>query len=664
MQKNDENRFGSVGFRAAVCALLTIFIFAAFTVRLFSWQIIKSEDYRSDALSSASYTMTTDAGRGEILDRNGRELVVNDASYNIIFNKLYMKQGTENEVIHKLIDLMELRHEKWIDVLPIYITASGTYEFSEDSEDTIDFIKSKSMLDMNRYASADDCMTAFEERFDLEESSYTQKERRDIISVRYNMEFKGYNNSTPYKFAENISRDMVAIILENSQGFPGVECSSSFVRYCKEGDLLPHLIGTVGAISQDEYDAMKDKGYTLEDTIGKSGIEAAFEDNLRGVSGEKRITKTSDGAIVDEIETVKAVPGDTIYLTIDSEIQRATNKALEKNVTLAAKKYPDCVAGAAVMIDLSDFSVLASSTYPSYDLQKYTTDPKYYQSLMNDPTLPLFDRSLTGNFIVGSTFKPCVAAAALEEGIVTKGSTIYCKQNYDYYKTDIIRCLGYHKEQNVVDALANSCNFYFAETGRRLGIQTMDHYAEKFGLGVSTGIELYESRGILAGRDSEIWFEGNTCQAAIGQADNAFTPIQLATYCATIANDGVRLRTHFVDKITDYTKNEIITDNSQQPEVIETSGVSTANLAIVKEGMRKVVTSGTAKDVFSKYKIHIAAKTGTAENSGTDNVTFIAFAPYENPEVAVSVVIEHGGDGEYSMNTAKAMLDAYFKDKR
>ncbi len=661
MRKTELNN-STTSVRAAVCALLTVAIFAAFAVRLFSWQIIKSDDYQDDALSSASYTMTTEAARGEILDRNGKELAVNDAGYMIIFNKLYMKEGSENEVINKLIGLMNIRHEAWIDALPIYIDENGAYSFKEGNEATVDFIKSKAMLDMNKYATAADCMSAFEERFDLEESDYTPQEKRDIISVRYNMEFKGYSNSTPYRFAENISRDMIAIVLENSQGFPGVECASTFFRFYKEGSLIPHLIGTVGAISQDEYDSLKDKGYTLDDIVGKSGIESALEENLKGTGGEKRITKTSDGAIVDEVETVRAVPGDTVYLTIDSKLQEATNKALAKNVTEAGKNYSDCVAGAAVMLDVNDFSVLACSTYPSFDVQKYMTDEKYYTQLITDEKLPLFDRALTGNFIVGSTFKPCVAAAGLEEGVITSSSTIFCSQNYDYYKTDIIKCMGYHSSQNVEQALANSCNYYFAEVGRRLGIESMDFYAEKFGLGVNTGIEIYESRGILAGRDSEIWYEGNTCQAAIGQSDNAFTPIQLATYAATVANDGVRLRTHFVDKITDYTKNETKLDNSLQPEVVETVGVSTENMRTVKSGMRKVVTSGTAKDVFAKYKVAIAAKTGTAENIGSDNVTFIAFAPYDDPQVALAVVIEHGGNGKYSMNTAKAMLDAYFAE--
>lgn len=648
------------GIRAAFCALFTILIFAAFAVRLFSWQIIESDEYKEDALSSTSYTMTTEASRGEILDRNGKELVVNDAGYMIIFNKLYMKEGTENEIIHKLINLMDLRHEEWIDKLPVYIDSNGVYQFMEDNEATVEFIKSKSMLNMNPYSTAEDCMAAFVEHYEVDESLYSEEEIRDIVSVRYNMEFCGYSNSNPYKFATDISRDMIAIVLENSQGFPGVECSSTFVRYYKDGDLAPHLLGSVGAISQAEYDELKDKGYSLDDRIGKSGIEAALEEYLRGTDGEKRITKTSDGAVVEETETVHAVPGDTVYLTIDSEIQKATNAALEKQVTAAGKKYGDCVAGAAVMLDVSDFSVLACSSYPSYDLQLYNTDSEYYSDLMEDDTLPLFDRALTGNFIPGSVFKPCVAAAGLEEGIITESSTIFCSQNYDYYKTDIIKCLGYHSSLNVKGALAKSCNYFFADLGRMLGIDAIDIYAEKFGLGVNTGVEVYETTGILAGRDSTVWYDGNTCQAAIGQSDNAFTPMQLATYAATIANDGVRLRTHFVDKITDFAEEEVILNNGE-PEVVETVGVSTENMEIVQTGMRQVVTSGTASDVFKDYGIAVAAKTGTAENSGSDHVTFIAYAPYDNPEVAVAVVIEHGGKGQYSMGVAKAMFDAYFK---
>lgn len=660
--KKAEGKPDNSSIRAAFCALFTILIFIAFGIRLFSWQVVDSEEYKEEALSSSSYTMTTEASRGEILDRNGNELVVNDSGYMIIFNKLYMEEDAQNELIYKLIKLMDLRHEEWIDKLPIYLDEKGVYQFKEGNEETIEFIKSKSMLNMNPYSSAEDCMAAFIESYDVDEKKYNKEEIRNIVSVRYNMEFTGYSNSNPYKFATDISRDMIAIVLENSQGFPGVECSSTFVRFYKNGTLAPHLLGSVGAISQNEYNELKSEGYSLNDKIGKSGIESAFEEYLKGTKGEKRITKTSDGAVVEELETVKAVPGNTVYLTLDTKIQEATNKALEKYVKQAGKESGDCIAGAAVMLDVKDFSVLACSSYPSYDLGLYNDDFDYYSDLVKDETMPLFDRALTGSFAPGSIFKPCVAAAALQEGVINENSTVYCSQNYDYYKTDIIKCLGYHSSISVRDALAKSCNYFFADVGRQLGINKMYIYAEKFGLGVNTGVEVYESTGILAGRDSEVWYGGNTCQAAIGQSDNAFTPIQLATYAATIANDGVRLNTHFVDKVTDYSRENVIVDNST-PEVVETVGVSSDNMKIVKEGMRGVVTYGTASDIFGNYKVAIAAKTGTAENSGTDHVTFIAYAPYENPEVAVAVVVEHGGKGVYSMSIAKEMLDAYFNGK-
>lgn len=660
--KKAENKPSNSSVRAAFCALFTILIFAAFGIRLFSWQIVDSNEYKEEAMSSASYTMSTEASRGDILDRNGKELVINDSGYMIIFNKLYMEEGTENEIINKLVRLMDLRHEEWIDKLPITIDKDGEYRFVEGNEATVEFIKSKSMLNMNPYSSAADCMEAFAENYDIDESLYTKEEIRDIVSVRYNMDFTGYSNSNPYEFAADISRDMIAIILENAQGFPGVECSSTFVRYYKEGTLAPHLLGSVGSISQEEYNELKDSGYSLNDKIGKSGIESALENYLRGTRGEKRITKTSDGAILEEVETVEAVPGDTVYLTLDENIQKATNNALKKYVTQAGEAYSDCIAGAAVMLDVSDFSVLACSSYPTYDLGLYNKDADYYSQLMQNDKQPLFDRALVGNFAPGSTFKPCVAAAALQEGVIDVNTSIYCSQNYDYYKSDIIRCLGYHGAISVREALAKSCNYFFADVGRQLGINSMYIYAEKFGLGVNTGVEVYESSGILAGRDSDVWYGGNTCQAAIGQSDNAFTTIQLATYAATLANDGVRLNTHFVDKITDFERKNVILDNST-PEVVETTGVSTDNMKIVQEGMRSVVTNGTATEIFGNYKVAVAAKTGTAENSGTDHVTFIAYAPYENPEVAVAVVVEHGGKGVYSMSIAKEMLDAYFNGK-
>ena len=224
--------------------------------------------------------------------------------------------------------------------------------------------------------------------------------------------------------------------------------------------------------------------------------------------------------------------------------------------------------------------------------------------------------------------------------------------------------MHYHGEMNVTEAIEQSCNYFFAETGRRLGIEPMYLYAEKFGLGEYTGLEVEESRGTLAGRDSDEWQAGNTVQAAIGQSDNAFTPVQLATYAATLANNGVRLKTHIVQKVTDYERKNVVSDYAS-PEKVDECPVSPENMAVVQNAMLEVATgaNGTASGVFGDYKVRIAAKTGTAENSGSDHTTFMCYAPYENPEVAIAVVIEHGASGRYSMAVAKDLLDAYFSDK-
>ena len=314
------------------------------------------------------------------------------------------------------------------------------------------------------------------------------------------------------------------------------------------------------------------------------------------------------------------------------------------------------------MLDVSDFSVLASASYPTYDLNKYSEYSDYYIKLAQDENSPMYNRAFVGSFACGSVFKPCVAAAALEEGILDNKTEIYCSQYYDYYPTNVVECMHYHGSLDVTGAITQSCNYFFAEAGRRLGIDTMYLYAERFGLGEYTGIEVEESSGTLAGRDSTSWLPGNTVQAAIGQSDNAFTPLQLAAYAATIANDGTRQKVHVIDKITNYERTQTVEDYST-PETVCTSGVSQENLDIVQNAMLSVTQSsqGTAYSMFGDYKVKVAAKTGTAENAGSDHTTFICYAPYDKPEVAIAVVLEHGAKGMYSMQVAKDLLDAYFK---
>lgn len=664
--------------RALLCLALVVVIFVLFAVRLFDWQIVHGEEYKKLSVASTSYTVSSQATRGEILDVKGNGLAVNKTTYQVVINRIYLNDDKMNDVIVELIGIMEKCGAKYIDELPI--SYDGGYVFDEGSAGDVEYIESESMLNRQNL-SAEEIIKGLAERYKAE--NITDPEQlRAVVSVRYNMEKRGFSYEQVYVFADEVSSDVVAIVSESTQTIPAVEIQTVNERVIKNGTLIPHILGVVGSLSEEEYEKYKDSGYQLNDTIGKFGIEEAMESYLRGEAGEKTITKDADGNIVSEKETVKAKPGDTVYLTIDPNVQAVTNYSLAQNVEGARKAGEaavrdakatkakqqsllgeDCIAGAAVMLDLRDFSVIAASSYPSYDVSKFY-DADYSKYLFTDESIPMFNRAFNGAFAPGSSFKPCTALAALQEGVITENTSIDCTGVYDYYKDDVVNCMHVHGVVDMIEAMAGSCNYYFAEVGRRVGITTMYLYAEKLGLGVKTGLEVSEDAGFLAGRDSTEWYEGNTVQAAIGQSDNTFTPVQLATYVATIANNGVRYKTHLVRKIVNYERDETVLYNDpKKPTVVAKTGISQANINKVKKSMREVLRSGTAEDTAGKYPMEYAGKTGTAENAGSDHVAFICFAPYDKPQIAIAVVLEHGAKSRFAQYTAMDMMDAYFNGK-
>ncbi|MEE1026845.1 MAG: penicillin-binding transpeptidase domain-containing protein, partial [Acutalibacteraceae bacterium] len=302
--------------------------------------------------------------------------------------------------------------------------------------------------------------------------------------------------------------------------------------------------------------------------------------------------------------------------------------------------------------------ILAAVNYPTYTYEEYEND---YESLVKNTTeRPLFDRAFTGTYPPGSTFKPAVACAALQEGVITADETITCVRKYRHFKDYQPNCMHFHGGMTLIPALSKSCNYFFFETGRRLGITKMNSYCKKLGLGVKTGVEVSESAGILAGPESrDEWYEGYTLSAAIGQSDNAFTPLQLAAYTATIANSGVRYKTTLIDKVMSYSQDEVISES--KPEIADTVKLDENVINTVKKGMLSVTEDGTGSRVFADYPITVGGKTGTAETTtGADHTVFIAFAPYENPEIAVAVIIEHGKYSSYSGGLLKAIFNAYF----
>lgn len=674
-RKNREENEKTSRNRIIACVVITLVFAAAFVVRLADWQLINGEKYYDIATRSTSYTVETEAKRGEILDCSGKGLVVNKTCYRIVLDKLYVNADTLDSTVLKLADILKQTGDKRTDSLPIEIK-NGAFVFSGNS-DEVGTLLSEDYLNLPDGTSAQTCVEKLCERYGTADG-YSDSELLIILSVRYNMELCGYSNTNPYCFAENISRNTVTAVSENMQGISGVDVETYTTREVPDADIAPHILGALGALTQEELEAKTGEGksYALNDSIGKFGIELAYEDILKGTAGTKIVQKNSDGTVVGVVKTTDAQPGNTIYLTLDYDLQSTAVKSLQENVKAAkalgeqnSKAYgasgygEDCDSGAVVMLSVKDFSVLAAASYPTYDLNKYSEYDDYYVRLSQDENAPLYNRAFVGSFACGSVYKPMVACAALEEKVIDSDTLINCTQAYDYYPTDIVNCMHYHGELSVTGAICKSCNYFFAETGRRLGIDNMYLYSERFGLGEYTGVEIEESKGTLAGRDSTTWLEGNTVSAAIGQSDNAFTPLQLATYAATIANDGTRLKTHIVRKITDYTRSDTIEENSpDNPTVVTTCGISQENLDTVQNAMLEVTQnpSGTAYYMFGDYKVKIAAKTGTAENAGSDHTTFICYAPYDEPEVAIAVVIENGANGRYSMQVAKDLLDAYF----
>ena len=659
--------------RAVALSVLMLAVFGLYSLRLFQIQIVEGDEYASISNGQYSRNMTISASRGEILDRYLRPIAVNRTSLSVVFDYDFFPRGTaaeqrkmQNEIILSLTSLLITAGEEWNDSLPI--TGDGPYAFEEGREGSINTLK-RTILNVADYATADDCMKWLVKRYCLE--GYSTKDQRIAAGVQYEMEIRQFSAANPFTFSGDISEDTSYVILENNRDYPGVDIQTLPVREYVAGDTGAHLIGQVTPIYEDEYKDLKEKGYKLNDTIGRGGIEGAMEDELRGDTGTTTVVKNAKGQILDKYESKAPVPGNSVVLTLDLELQAAAQQALANKIkALRAQAVPsgtykgqDVRSGSAVLLDVSNGGVLVSASWPSYNLSTYNED---YAKLLADPDRPLFNRALNGTFPCGSTMKPCVAMAALMEGIITPSSRpIFCNRTYTYYEGYTYRCLGYHGSINVVDALAKSCNVFFYDVGRLLKIGPMNEYSAQFGLGQKTGIEIGEAQGALAGpaereANGGKWLGGDTIQAAIGQSDNLFSPIQLAAYAMTLANDGVRYKTHLVQAVRSY-------DGRETPvgkEVLVSMQLSKEAIDTVRAGMVKEVTSGTAAARFRGIDYTVAAKTGTAQVSNTrsDHGVFIAYAPVEKPEVALAVLMENGTSGAAS-EVARVILDAYFDSK-
>ncbi len=648
--------------RVTVICLVLVAVLLGYGARLFDWQVLHRDKYVEQAqAATATYTPLA-AARGEILDRFGRAFAVNEEGYNLVFNRIYLPDDRLNETILTLTNLLRTTGEAWVDNCPL--AAKAPYGFNEKANIAVSTMIEK--LRLAHYATAENCRAAMIEKWQLQ--NYSPAQQRVLMGVRLTMLVADYADTIPYTFAENVSLDTVAKVEESSRALPGVEVRVVTTRRYVSGTIAPHIIGAIGPIYSEEWEELKSKGYSYSDIVGKSGIEKYAESYLRGTDGTLKTTRDAAGNVLSSQVVKQPRAGDSVLLTIDRNIQAVAQRSLRNLIYQLSgsgdKNSYGAHAGSIVVMNVNTGAVLAAVTYPSYDAATYR---EQYESLLQDEDRPLFNRAFNGIYAPGSTFKPATASIGLQTGKIKPNETIFCSQKYTYYEDYQPTCMHYHGALNVVGALKVSCNYFFYETGRRVGITKLNEYCRKYGLGVETGIELGEATGILAGRTyresiNTTWNDGDTLQAAIGQSDNAFTPLQLATYIATLANGGTRYRAHLVQEIRNYdlTESVVLT----QPQVMDTTGISPEVYDVVKQGMLSVTTEGSVASVFADYPIQVGGKTGTATvyDHGVEfnNGVFVAFAPYENPEIAVVTIVEKGGYGSGCAQPAQDIFDAYF----
>ncbi len=635
-------------------------------IRLMKLQIVQGASYLEMSERTYSGTQLVQAARGEIYDTNGKSLIVNEVGYNVVVEKAFLRTGTENEIMLRVAKLLSEHGEEWIDSLPI--TKGEPYAFLPESAS--DISKLKQNLNLNVYATVDNCMNSLVEKYDLE--SYTSEEQRIIAGIRYEMLLMDFSISNRYTLAEDVSIEAVSALREHTFDLRGIDIVEDAIRVYSQGDIAPHLLGVVGNIDAVEYAKNKGKGYRLNDVIGKFGIELGMEEYLRGTDGTRTITQSTNGEVISTKVTDPAIPGNSIKLTIDSDLQRQLQKDMETHIEMlrAQEEGKDgqlVKGGSIVVLDVRTGGVLASVNYPSYDLNDYLDN--YYDVLTAEGN-PTFNRAFNGLYRPGSTYKTVTAIAALQQGTIDSHSTVHCTGSYTYFPTQKFGCTAWHGTTDVVNSIRKSCNIFFYDAGRRTGIDAIQKLSYKFGLGIDLGMEIPNKEGYVSGPDTsealdKDWYPADVVQAAIGQLDTTVSPLQMAVQAMTIANHGTLVQPHIVESIYDYNM-ETLVERKNRVE-LSTMKDSDAFYDLVIEGMvlcSKDNYGGLGPDgqnLYTHLGFDVAIKTGTPQVA-TDlfNSAIIGFAPADNPQIAFAILLEEGERARY---LAGNICDAYFGAK-
>ena len=674
----NQNERKTVLHRMLLLIAVACVIMGLYAMRLIFLQLVNGDDFKAKATNTTDYNFTVTAARGDIVDSAGRRIATTATSYNVVLNKLLMGDRDLDAMLQQIVELLRENGESWNDTLLIgQPDAAGRYAFTDDDSSASDqkqLADMKETLGLQQYATANDVMEMLVEKNELQ--GFSLEWQRVLAGIHYEMDRQAFSNVNNFVMAENVSAATVATIKEHSLQLPGVEIVETSARSYDQSDIIPAVLGRVGKITAEKWKVtdsngqvtypLREKGYNMNDVLGISGLESVYEDELRGKDGVETITRNSDGVIVDTRLTTVPEPGHTVQLTIDSNFQRAVDKALAENIDMINRVYNTgtmkAAAGAVVVLDVKDGSVMAASNYPSYDQNLYASNYSEYSS---DPSLPLFNRALQGLYTPGSTFKPAVAVAALDSGLINQYSTVYCNGVYNYFKDYHPRCTrhGHSGNIDVITAIKWSCNVFFYDVGRRLTSDVYDAYAYKLGLGQRTGVEVSEALGRLTTKNDSNYTASLDVQAAIGQGNTVVTPIQLATYAATLANNGTRYRTHFVKAILDTNTGEVLSET--KPEVMDVIEGTGNTFELVRQGMKQVPSTISGK--ISSYPVPIACKTGTPQRSETYasgkhylNAMMVAYLPADDPQIAIGITIEYGGYGARTGDLVVDIANAYF----
>lgn len=665
--------------RYNIMSLIIYVIGIIIIVKLFSLQIVNGEEYLEKSNSRLTRETVVKASRGNIFDCNGNILAGTKIKYSLELYKSKIETEQLNNTILNAINVLEKNSDTYIDEFPITINPIQ-YKFS-DEEKTKNWLGRKK-IDVN--SSAEQALNFYIEKYKL--TNYSLEDARKIIAVRYGIEENGYTAMRAYTISENISEESVLIFEEQNNSFPGMAIEKTPIRSYTYGKLASHVLGYVGKISSEEYNSLE--GYSISDYIGKTGIEYAFEGYLKGQDGIKQTDMSIDGTITGEYITEGAVSGDDVTLTIDANIQDVAEKSLKELIEKIRNggfgRVYDAKSGAVVALNVKTGEVIAMSSYPDFEPQLFIDgiSTEKWDEYTKGERSALLNRTIQSAYAPGSVFKMATAIAGLESGAITNTETIYDSGVY-YYGGSSWRCWTYtdygvgHGSLNVAGAIKHSCNYFFYETAKRMGIDTLVKYATYLGLGSKTGIELAgEETGMLASKETSAklgqeWYGGNALNAAIGQGNNSFTPLQIAKYIAMITNGGHDIDITLIkeitkadgttidkDKVEEYINNRLGIKKEEKDDI----QISEETIKTVMEGMRSVTTDtgGTAYSVFKNFEIEVGGKTGSAEAGKNVNAWFTGFAPYDDPEIAVVVFVENGGHGYYTATVARAIFESYF----